>query len=36
VTPEVHYRQLNTLFHNEGKGKFVETTKQAGSGLQKP
>jgi hypothetical protein len=36
VTPEVHYKQLNTLFHNEGKGKFVETTKQAGSGLQTP
>jgi len=36
VTPEVHYKQRNTLFHNDGKGKFVETTKQAGSGLQKP
>jgi hypothetical protein len=36
VTPEVHYKQLNTLFRNDGKGKFVETTKQTGSGLQKP
>jgi hypothetical protein len=36
VTPEIHYRQLNTLFHNEGNGKFVEVTKQAGSGLEKP
>jgi len=36
VTPEVHYRQLNTLFQNQGNGKFVEVTKQAGPGLQKP
>jgi len=36
VTPEVRYKQLNTLFHNEGNGKFVETTKQAGRGLQTP
>ncbi len=32
--PEVHYKQLNTLFHNEGNGKFVETSKKADSGLQ--
>jgi hypothetical protein len=36
VTPEIHYKQRNTLFHNDGKGKFVETTKQAGNGLEKP
>ena len=36
ATPEVHYKQINTLFHNEGNGKFVETTKHAGPGLQKP
>jgi hypothetical protein len=36
VTPEIHYKQINTLFHNEGNGKFVETTRQAGIGGQKP
>jgi len=36
ATPEAHYKQINTLFHNEGNGKFVETTKQAGSGLMTP
>jgi hypothetical protein len=33
VTPEVRYKQFNSLFHNEGNGKFVETTKQAGPGF---
>ena len=32
--PDVHSKQLNTLFHNEGNGKFVETSKKAGIGLQ--
>jgi enediyne biosynthesis protein E4 len=36
VTPEIHYKQTNTLFHNEGNGKFLEVSKQAGSGFQKP
>jgi len=36
VTPEIHYKQINTLFHNEGNGKFVETTRLAGIGAQKP
>jgi enediyne biosynthesis protein E4 len=36
VTPAVRYKQLNTLFHNEGNGKFVETTNQAGSAFQTP
>jgi hypothetical protein len=36
VSPEVHYKQINTLFHNEGNGKFVETTKSAGDGFQTP
>jgi hypothetical protein len=31
-----HYKQVNSLFHNEGNGKFVETTKQAGSGFDTP
>jgi len=36
ATPEIHYKQINSLFHNEGNGKFVETTKLAGTGFQTP
>jgi hypothetical protein len=36
ASPEIHYKQINTLFHNEGNGKFVETTKLAGNGFQTP
>jgi len=36
VTPEIRYRQTNTLFHNETNGKFTEVSKQAGSGFEKP
>src|ERR1700730_2776164 len=43
VYPEVEqsaqkaaYKQINSLFHNNGKGKFVETTKSAGDGFQTP
>src|SRR5438552_1412713 len=36
ATPEIHYKQINSLFHSEGNGKFVETTKLAGSGFQTP
>jgi hypothetical protein len=36
VSPEVHYKQVNTLFHNDGAGKFVETTRSAGEGFQTP
>jgi len=36
VTPEVHYKQLNSLFHNEGNGKFVDVTRQSGSGFDVP
>src|SRR2546427_6721291 len=36
ATPEIHYKQINSLFHDEGNGKFVETTKLAGSGFQTP
>ena len=36
VSPEVHFKQFNSLFHNEGNGKFTETTKIAGSGFQTP
>ena len=36
VSPETHYKQINSLFHNQGNGKFVETTKLAGNGFQTP
>ena len=34
--PDVHFKQINSLFHNDGHGKFLETTKQAGPGFQIP
>ena len=43
VYPEVehssqpaNYKQINTLFHNEGNGHFVETTRQSGNGFETP
>jgi hypothetical protein len=36
VSTDVHFKQTNSLFHNEGNGRFVETTKMAGSGFQTP
>ena len=33
---EVRYKQINTLFHNQHNGKFVEITKQAGPGFRTP
>jgi len=36
VQPSIHFKQINTLFHNEGNGRFVETTKLAGSGFNRP
>jgi hypothetical protein len=36
ASADVHYKQINTLFHNERNGKFVETTKQAGPGFATP
>jgi len=43
VYPEVEqsvqkaaYKQTNSLFHNDGKGKFVEVTKSSGDGFQTP
>ncbi len=36
ATPGTHYRQLNSLFHNEGNGKFAEVSKLSGSGFEKP
>jgi enediyne biosynthesis protein E4 len=36
VLPDTRFKQIDSLFHNEKKGKFVETTKLAGPGLQTP
>jgi hypothetical protein len=36
VQAETRFKQINTLFHNDGKGTFVETTKQAGDGFKTP
>jgi len=36
ASPGIRYKQINSLFHNERNGKFVETTKQAGNGFQTP
>jgi enediyne biosynthesis protein E4 len=34
VSPEIRYKQINTLFHNEANGRFTEATKSAGNGFQ--
>ena len=36
ATPGTHYRQINSLFHNEGNGKFVEVGKSSGTGFEAP
>jgi hypothetical protein len=36
VTPEIHYKQINSLFHNDARGRFVEVTKTSGDGFAKP
>ncbi len=36
TVPEIHYKQINSLFHNDGTGKFVEVTKGAGEGFRTP
>ncbi len=36
VTPEVHYKQISTLFHNDGQGKFVDVTKSSGKAFDTP
>ncbi len=32
----IHYKQVNSLFHNEHNGKFVDVSKSAGNGFQTP
>jgi len=36
ATPGIHYKQINSLFHNQHDGKFVEMSKSAGNGFQTP
>ena len=36
VTPDIHYKQINSLFHNEANGKFTEVTRISGDGFTKP
>jgi hypothetical protein len=36
VFPDATYKQINSLFHNDGTGKFIDVTHQAGSGFTVP
>jgi hypothetical protein len=36
ASPGTRYKQVNSLFHNEGHGKFVETSKETGVADQEP
>jgi hypothetical protein len=36
ATPEIRYKQINKLFHNDGGGKFSDVTARSGSGFQMP
>ena len=36
ASPGTHYKQLNSTFHNDGHGKFVETSKETGIADQTP
>jgi enediyne biosynthesis protein E4 len=36
VSADIHYKQINSLFHNEHKGKFAEVSKLSGNGFAKP
>lgn len=36
ATPGTHYHQINSLFHNEGNGKFIEVGKSSGTGFETP
>ena len=33
ATPGIHYKQINSLFHNEGNGRFADVGKLAGTGF---
>src|ERR1700716_1866389 len=34
AAPGTHYKQINSLFHNEGNGKFADVGKLSGSGFE--
>jgi hypothetical protein len=36
VFPDTTYKQINSLFHNDGAGKFIDVTREAGSGFTIP
>ncbi len=36
ASPEIRYKQINSLFHNEGNGKFVEVGRSSGDGFRVP
>jgi hypothetical protein len=36
ASPGTRYKQLNSVFHNEGRGKFVQTSKETGVADQTP
>ena len=36
IFPDVHYKQINSLFHNDGHGKFIDVTKTSGDGFSTP
>ncbi len=36
ATPGTHYKQINSLFHNAGNGKFTEVGKLSGNGFVTP
>ncbi len=36
VFPDTTYKQINSLFHNDGTGKFIEVTRKAGDGFTVP
>jgi hypothetical protein len=36
AAPGTHYKQINSLFHNEGNGRFTEVGKLAGNGFATP
>ena len=36
VFPDTTYKQINSLFHNDGSGKFIDVTREAGNGFSVP
>jgi enediyne biosynthesis protein E4 len=36
ATPGTHYKQTNSLFHNEGNGRFTEVSRSSGNGFAAP